>query len=51
MAFGIDTDGGKWTVDFILNKIYVNVTNFFAEEQVVNTSLEIFVSLVKHKQK
>lgn len=51
MAFGIDTDGGKWTVDFILNKICVNVKSFCTEPQVVNTFLEIFVSLVKNKQK
>lgn len=51
LAFGLGTDGGKWTVDFILNKIAVNVRSFYAEEQVVNASLDIFLSLAKNKIK
>lgn len=51
MAFGYATEGGKWTSDYILNKICINVRAFCAEPQVVNASLDIFDSLVKHKRK
>lgn len=42
-AFGTGTEGGKWTIDFLLNKICVNVRNFPTETRVVDTSLDVFV--------
>lgn len=42
-AFGAGTEGGKWTIDFLLNKICVNVRNFPTEAKVVDTSLDVFV--------
>lgn len=50
-AFGLDTPGGNWTLNFILNKICVNVQTFTTEEDVVNDSITLFVSLVKRKHK
>lgn len=50
-AFGLDTPGGNWTLNFILNKICVNVQNLTSEETVVNDSIALFVSLVKRKHK
>lgn len=51
MAFGLGTDGGKWTVGFVLNKIAVNVRSFYAEEQVVSAALDVFQLLAKNKLK
>lgn len=51
MAFGLDTPGGNWTLNFILNKICVNVTNFTGEAEIVDDSVALFVSLVKRKHK
>lgn len=50
-SFGIGTDGGKWTVDFVLNKICVNVRNFYGERKVVDESLDIFTTLCKSVEK
>lgn len=51
MAFGLDTPGGNWTLNFILNKICVNVTNFNGESEIIDDSVALFVSLVKRKHK
>lgn len=50
-AFGLDTPGGNWTLNFILNKICVNVQNFPTEVTVVKDSVGLFVALVKRKHK
>lgn len=50
-AFGLDTPGGNWTLNFILNKICVNVQNFPTEVTIVKDSVGLFVSLVKRKHK
>lgn len=50
-AFGADTPGGKWMLDYILNKICINVQNFSTENNIVQKSVGLFVSLVKSKQK
>lgn len=50
-AFGLDTPGGNWTLNFILNKICINVQNFATESNVIKDSVGLFVSLVKRKHK
>lgn len=50
-AFGLDTPGGNWTLNCILNKICVNVQNFPNEVDVVKNSVGLFVSLAKRKHK
>lgn len=50
-AFGLDTPGGNWTLNFILNKICINVQNFATETNVIKDSVGLFVSLVKRKHK
>lgn len=50
-AFGLDTPGGNWTLNYILNKICVNVQNFPTEVTIVKDSVGLFVSLVKRKHK
>lgn len=50
-AFGLDTPGGNWTLNYILNKICMNVQNFPTEVTIVKDSVGLFVSLVKRKHK
>ncbi|XP_031622473.1 exportin-4-like [Contarinia nasturtii] len=50
-SFGLDTPGGNWTLNFILNKICINVRSFATEETIVKDSVGLFVSLVKRKHK
>lgn len=50
-AFGLDTPGGNWTLNYILNKICVNIRNFPTEVEIVKDSVALFVSLVKRKHK
>lgn len=50
-SFGKDTAGGSWTVNFLLNKIYINVQSFTGEEQIVDDSIRLLVSMVKKDHK
>lgn len=50
-AFAADTPGGKWTLDFVLKKVCINVQNFPTENNIVQKSVALFVSLVKSKHK
>lgn len=50
-AFGAETPGGTWTLNFLLNKVCENVKNYPTEVNVVKDSIKLFVSLVKRKHK
>lgn len=50
-AFGQDTPGGVWTMNFILNKICHNVRNFSSEPSIIEDTIDLFVGLVKNKNK
>lgn len=50
-SFGKETAGGAWTVNFLLNKVYVNVQSFTGEEQIVDDSIKLLVSMVKKDHK
>lgn len=50
-AFGKDTPGGIWTMNFILNKICHNVQNFSSEPSVIEDTIDLFFRLVKNKNK
>lgn len=49
-AFGTDTPGGIWTMNFILKQIY-RYMKVSMEKLVVDDSIDLFVSLVKKKDK
>lgn len=50
-AFGLNTAGGNWTINFILKKICINVQIFTAEETVLADSIKLFMILVKKKHR
>ena len=48
-VFGADTDGGKWTVGFLLKKSRSNLTTWSAEPQLAEDSVSLLLSLVNSK--
>lgn len=50
-AFGEETPGGVWTINFILNKIVHNIQNFSFENDVLDDTMDLFVRLVKNVKK
>lgn len=48
LAFGINTPGATWCLNFLLNKICINVENLCADKKIVKSSIAVFVSLVKN---
>lgn len=45
-AFGMNTDGSAWSINFILAKIISNLTMLNSEPSVVHDSVQLLVSLV-----
>ena len=50
-AFGRDTEGAAWTVNFLLEKILSNLTQFNSEPAVVEDTIKLLVSLADCKEK
>ncbi|XP_076466305.1 exportin-4-like isoform X2 [Babylonia areolata] len=50
-AFGRDSEGGKWTVNFLLQKIVSNVSVWSSETSVMTDTLMMLVTLVDNKTK
>lgn len=50
-AFGLDTPGGNWILNFILDKVCINVKHFSGEANVIKDTVALFVSIVKRKYK
>merc|ERR1719341_1439338 len=50
-AFGRDTEGAAWTVNFLLEKILSNLTQFHSEAGVVEDTIRLLVSLADCKEK
>jgi len=50
-AFGRDTEGAAWTVNFLLEKILSNLTRLHSEPAVVEDSIKLLVSLADCKEK
>ena len=51
VAFGMNTDGSAWTINFILAKIISNLTRLNSEPAVVNDTVQLLVSLVDGREK
>ena len=51
VAFGMNTEGSAWTINFILAKIISNLTRLNSEPFVVNDTVQLLVSLVDGKEK
>uniref|UniRef100_A0A7G3ART2 Exportin-4 n=1 Tax=Lutzomyia longipalpis TaxID=7200 RepID=A0A7G3ART2_LUTLO len=50
-AFGINTPGGEWMMNYLLKKVYINVQSFTAETGVIDDSIKLLVSLVARKHR
>ena len=50
-AFGRDTEGAAWTVNFLLEKILSNLTQLNSEPTVVEDTIRLLVSLADCKEK
>ena len=50
-AFGRDTEGSAWSVNFLLEKILSNLTQFHSEAGVVDDTIRLLVSLSDCKEK
>ncbi|KAK0086967.1 hypothetical protein PV325_002058 [Microctonus aethiopoides] len=50
-AFGGESIGAQWTVDFLLEKIHGIITTFIGEEELIKDAMKLFLALVKSKPK
>ena len=50
-AFGQNSDGAAWTINFLLAKIISNLTQLNSEPQLVQDTMLLLVSLVDGKDK
>ena len=50
-AFGADTEGATWTVNFLLRKIESNLRCFNSEADLVNDTVALFNAMVCTKDK
>ena len=50
-VFGTGTDGGKWTLGFLLDKVRTNLSGWSAELQIVEDAAMLLLSLVNNKNR
>ena len=50
-TFGKDTDGGQWTVSYLVDKILSNLVGWSSESKVLEDTLELLLSLVDKKDR
>ncbi len=50
-AFGRDTDGGGWTISYLMDKIVANLHLWCGETDALNDTLELLISLVEKKER
>jgi len=50
-AFGRDTDGAKWTVNFLLDKCLSNLTRFNSQHDVLEDTIGLILSFADSKEK
>ena len=50
-VFGAGTEGGKWTLGFLLDKVRSNLSGWSAESQIVEDTAMLLLSLVDSKSR
>ncbi|PNF16845.1 hypothetical protein B7P43_G16786 [Cryptotermes secundus] len=50
-AFGKDTDGATWTVNFLLRKVESNLCSFSSEPGLIKDTVRLFIALVDMREK
>ena len=50
-VFGTGTEGGKWTLGFLLDKVRTNLSGWCAESQIIEDAAMLLLSLVDNKNR
>ncbi|KAM8857681.1 exportin-4 isoform 1-T1 [Synchiropus picturatus] len=50
-AFGADTEGAKWTVGYLLEKVINNLSVWSSEPELANDTVELLVTLVEKRER
>ncbi|KAK6169678.1 hypothetical protein SNE40_020678 [Patella caerulea] len=50
-AFGRDTEGAQWTINFLIQKVICNITTWSSEDHLLVDSLKVLVALLKNGSK
>ncbi len=50
-AFGQDSDGGQWTVNYLVDKVVANLCLWSAEVDPATDTLNLLVTLVEKKER
>nr|KAI8759106.1 exportin-4 [Biomphalaria glabrata] len=50
-SFGMDTDGVKWTVNFILQKIVATLSVWGSEPQLISDTLELLIDMAEQRSR
>lgn len=50
-AFGKDTEGATWTVNFLLRKVESNLCSFSSEPGLIKDTVRLFIALVDMREK
>ncbi|XP_063703188.1 exportin-4-like [Culicoides brevitarsis] len=51
VAFGIDSECGKWILNYILTKVCANIQQFASENDVIEDTVQVFLAILKQKHK
>lgn len=50
-AFGMDTEGVKWTVNFILQKIFSTLSVWGSEPALISDTLELLIDMAEQSSR
>lgn len=50
-AFGVDTEGAKWIVGYLLEKVINNLSVWSSEPELANDTVELLVTLVEKRER
>lgn len=50
-AFGADSNGAMWTINFLLDKIQNNINTFKCESSLIRETIDLLMMLVKNREK
>jgi hypothetical protein len=50
-SFGKHTDGGRWLINHIMDKVLANLAGWSSEENLINDTLNLFIALVDKRDR
>ena len=51
VAFGRDTEGGQWTLSFLMDKVLSNLEAWSSEAALMDDTLQLLVAMVEKREK